>query len=202
MKDIEKKASLIPSVEARALSLSPMNTQHEFQKVCVTFPRALSFSMKPTSFETSTRRRKIRVYLCFAKALAGRQKLLLKATPLQKNLMELFGLVSIIDDNCFGSETAFQSEFAGREGRASQALLAKRLEPICKRTLRRQVQHAGLINYTNRLPKTFDFTPGKLETDLYEKVSAYLQNPKTIALGQKILRRGICCPHRRDRAAD
>ena len=118
------------------------------------------------------------------KALAGRQKLLLTATPLQNNLMELFGLVSIIDDNYFGSETAFRSEFAGREGRASQALLAKRLEPICKRTLRRQVQQAGLINYTNRLPKTFDFTPGKLETDLYEKVSAYLQDPKTIALGQ------------------
>jgi ERCC4-related helicase len=118
------------------------------------------------------------------KALDGRQKLLLTATPLQNNLMELYGLVSIIDETYFGSEQAFRSEFAGREGLASQALLAKRLEPICKRTLRRQVQQAGLINYTNRLPKTFDFTPGLLETDLYEKVSAYLQDPSTIALGQ------------------
>src|SRR5690606_21408691 len=48
----------------------------------------------------------------------------------------------------------------------------------------RQVQKAGLINYTNRLPKTFDFTPSKLELDLYESVSAYLQNPDTIALGK------------------
>lgn len=118
------------------------------------------------------------------KALAGRQKLLLTATPLQNNLMELFGLISLIDETYFGSQQAFRSEFGGREGGASQALLAKRLEPICKRTLRRQVQRAGLINYTNRLPKTFDFTPGRLETDLYEKVSAYLQNPDTIALGQ------------------
>lgn len=118
------------------------------------------------------------------KALAGRQKLLLTATPLQNNLMELYGLVSIIDDTYFGSEQAFRSEFGGREGRASQALLAKRLEPLCKRTLRRQVQRAGLINYTNRLPRTFDFTPGRLETDLYDKVSDYLQEPNTIALGQ------------------
>jgi superfamily II DNA/RNA helicase len=117
-------------------------------------------------------------------ALKGRQKLLLTATPLQNNLMELFGLISLIDETYFGSEQAFRSEFGGREGGASQALLAKRLEPVCKRTLRRQVQRAGLINYTNRLPKTFDFTPDHLETELYEKVSAYLQDPDTIALGQ------------------
>lgn len=114
----------------------------------------------------------------------GRQKLLLTATPLQNNLMELYGLFSVIDDTYFGSEQAFRSEFGGRESVGSQALLAKRLEPICKRTLRRQVQRAGLINYTNRLPKTFDFTPDRLESDLYDFMSAYLQNPETIALGQ------------------
>ena len=117
-------------------------------------------------------------------ALAGRQKLLLTATPLQNNLMELYGLVTIIDDTYFGSEQAFRAEFGGREDKASQALLARRLEPICKRTLRRQVQKAGLINYTNRLPKTFDFTPDKLETDLYEHMSSYLQRDDTLAVGQ------------------
>lgn len=117
-------------------------------------------------------------------ALANRQKLLLTATPLQNNLMELYGLVTLIDDAYFGSEQAFRAEFGGREDVAARALLAGRLAPICKRTLRRQVQKAGLIKYTNRLPKTFDFTPGRLEIDLYNSVSAYLQNPDTIALGQ------------------
>lgn len=118
------------------------------------------------------------------RTFAGRQKLLLTATPLQNNLMELFGLISLIDETYFGSEQAFRSEFGGRESGASQALLAKRLEPVCKRTLRRQVQRAGLINYTNRLPRTFDFTPDPSESELYEKMSAYLQDPETIALGQ------------------
>ncbi len=116
-------------------------------------------------------------------ALAGRQKLLLTATPLQNNLMELYGLVTIIDDTYFGSEQAFRAEF-GNASNAAQALLGRRLEPICKRTLRRQVQKAGLINYTNRLPKTFDFTPDKLETDLYEHMSQYLQRSDTLAVGQ------------------
>lgn len=109
-------------------------------------------------------------------ALAGRQKLRLIATPLQNNLMELYGLISIIDETYFGSKQAFRAEFGGREEVASQALLARRLELICKRTLRRQVQKIGLINYTNRHPKTFDFTPDRLETDLYDLVSAWLMH--------------------------
>lgn len=117
-------------------------------------------------------------------ALSRHQKLLLTATPLQNNLLELFGLVSVIDGTYFGSEQAFRAEFGGRDDRGAHALLARRLQPICKRTLRRQVQKAGLINYTNRLPKTFDFTPERLETELYDRVSAYLQREDTVALGQ------------------
>jgi superfamily II DNA or RNA helicase len=116
-------------------------------------------------------------------ALLGRQKLLLTATPLQNNLMELFGLVSIIDDTFFGSQDAFRAEFGGREDRASQTLLGHRLAPLCKRTLRRQVQKAGLINYTNRLPKTFDFTPDQLEIDLYNHMSDFLQGD-SLAVGK------------------
>lgn len=116
-------------------------------------------------------------------ALAGRQKLLLTATPLQNNLMELFGLISVIDEQFFGSPEAFRAEFGGRSDSAALAILGRRLEPICKRTLRRQVQKAGLINYTNRMPHTFDFTPSKLETDLYDHVSEYLRRPDTLAIG-------------------
>lgn len=117
-------------------------------------------------------------------ALADRQKLLLTATPLQNNLMELYGLVSIIDDQFFGSPDAFRAEFGGREDRRSLSILGHRLEPICRRTLRRQVQKAGLINYTNRHPKTFDFTPDRLEEDLYNLMSGYLQREDTVGVGR------------------
>lgn len=117
-------------------------------------------------------------------ALAERQKLLLTATPLQNNLMELYGLITVIDDQFFGSPEAFRAEFGGREDRKALSILGRRLEPLCKRTLRRQVQKAGLINYTNRLPKTFDFTPDRLEEDLYKHMSDYLQREDTIAVGK------------------
>jgi superfamily II DNA or RNA helicase len=117
-------------------------------------------------------------------ALVDRQKLLLTATPLQNNLMELYGLVTVIDDQFFGSPDAFRAEFGGRDDGRSLSILGRRLAPICKRTLRRQVQKAGLINYTNRLPRTFDFTPDRLEADLYEHMSNYLQREGTLAVGK------------------
>lgn len=116
-------------------------------------------------------------------ALKSAPKLLLTATPLQNNLMELFGLVSVVDEHFFGTPDVFRAEFAGRADARRLKLLGDRLKPISIRTLRRQVQRDGLIKYTNRLARTYDFTPSRLESELYERLSRYLQEPGTIALG-------------------
>lgn len=113
-----------------------------------------------------------------------RPKLLLTATPLQNNLLELYGLVSVVDDHFFGSEDAFRAEFAYRRDDIGLGLLSDRLQPLCRRTLRRQVQQAGLIRYTAREPVTIDFTPSQMERDLYDKVSAWLQRDDTVAFSK------------------
>ena len=113
-------------------------------------------------------------------------KVLLTATPLQNSLLELYGLVSVLDEHFFGNEGAFRSTFVNAgNGRNSLLFLRKRLEPICKRTLRRQVQLAGLIRYTERCSLTLEFEPSKDEMHLYGSVSAYLQRPDTIAFGDR-----------------
>jgi excisionase family DNA binding protein len=113
-------------------------------------------------------------------------KLLLTATPLQNSLMELFGLVSFIDEKHFGDEASFRNQYVvGANSRNGLLFLRKRLEPICKRTLRRQVQQAGLIRYTERCPLTLEFEPSQDEMNLYMAVSAYLQRADTIAFGDK-----------------
>ena len=48
-------------------------------------------------------------------ALAPFDKLLLTATPLQNSLLELFGLVSIIDEHMFGDIKSFRSQFSRLE---------------------------------------------------------------------------------------
>ena len=119
-------------------------------------------------------------------ALKAPFKLLLTATPLQNSLMELYGLVSIIDETHFGGDAAFRTMYASARTRAtSLQVLKNRLRPICHRSLRRQVQEAGHINYTARNAATFDFEPRDDEAKLYFLVSEFLKRKDTISYGDR-----------------
>jgi superfamily II DNA or RNA helicase len=113
-------------------------------------------------------------------AVAHSPKLLLTATPLQNTLMELYGLVSIIDDYTFGDLPSFKSRFARLTNNDNFDDLKERLKPICKRTLRRQVLE--YVKYTNRIPITQEFYPTENEQKLYDLVSEYLQRQNLYAL--------------------
>ena len=113
-------------------------------------------------------------------ALANKHKLLLTATPLQNSLLELFGLVSFIDEHTFGDLKSFREQFANLSQQQVFDTLKARLKPICHRTLRRQV--TAYIPYTKRLPLVEEFTPEDGEDRLYELVSEYLRRPNLQAL--------------------
>jgi adenine-specific DNA-methyltransferase len=113
-------------------------------------------------------------------ALANKHKLLLTATPLQNSLLELFGLVSFIDEHAFGDLKSFREQFASLSQQQVFDTLKARLKPLCHRTLRRQV--TAYIPYTRRLPLVEEFTPEEGEDKLYEVVSEYLRRPNLQAL--------------------
>jgi adenine-specific DNA-methyltransferase len=113
-------------------------------------------------------------------ALAGKYKLLLTATPLQNSLLELFGLVSFIDEHTFGDLKSFREQFTNLEQEQVFQTLKARLKPVCHRTLRRQV--TAYIPYTKRLPLVEEFTPEESEDRLYHLVSEYLQRDNLQAL--------------------
>ncbi len=113
-------------------------------------------------------------------ALAQKQKLLLTATPLQNSLLELYGLVSFIDEHTFGDVKSFREQFANASrGQVFQAL-KERLKPLCHRTLRRQV--TAYVPYTRRHAIIEEFTPEESEDRLYQLVSEYLQRDNLQAL--------------------
>lgn len=114
------------------------------------------------------------------KALAGKDKLLLTATPLQNSLLELYGLVSFIDEHIFGDLKSFREQYANLNHEHVFNSLKARLLPICHRTLRRQV--LPYIKYTQRLPLVQEFTPEESEDRLYQLVSDYLQRDNLQAL--------------------
>lgn len=113
-------------------------------------------------------------------ALAQKHKLLLTATPLQNSLLELFGLVSFIDEYTFGDLKSFREQYANLSQEEVFQTLKDRLKPICQRTLRRQV--AAYIPYTRRLPLLEEFTPTEGEDRLYHLVSDYLRRDNLQAL--------------------
>jgi SNF2 family DNA or RNA helicase len=122
-------------------------------------------------------------------------KILLSATPLQNSLLELYGLVSIIDDHVFGDLKSFKANYArvSREQDINENELGfvepkqemftdlrNRLKPLCTRTLRRQVLE--YIKFTKRIALTEDYIPTEQEIEWYDGMSEYLQQPRLYAL--------------------
>lgn len=120
-------------------------------------------------------------------AIGNRHKLLLTATPLQNSLLELFGLVSFIDDHTFGDLKSFREQFLNLNHEEVFDALKSRLRPVCHRTLRRQLN--AYVPYTNRHALVEEFVPEDSEDKLYDLVTEYLQRSNLQALpsGQRTL---------------
>ena len=113
-------------------------------------------------------------------ALIDVPKILLTATPLQNNLMELYGLVSIIDDDFFGSEIGYKDYYTKNPTKENLVELRERLAKITNRTLRKDVQ--AYIKFTNRIAITQTFIPTPEEQKLYLQVTEYLRQPNLHAI--------------------
>ena len=112
------------------------------------------------------------------RALDGRQKLLLTATPLQNSVIELYGLTSLIDEHIFGDIKAFRKQYLHQDGDLRE--LKERLSHYVKRTLRQQVLE--YIRYTRRRTLTQPFIPSDLEQQLYDGITTFLLREESYAL--------------------
>lgn len=112
------------------------------------------------------------------RALDGRKKLLLTATPLQNSLMELYGLSTLIDEHIFGDDKAFRKQYLNTDADLKE--LRERLNNFVKRTLRKQVLE--YVRYTERRTFTQPFTPSDDEQRLYDALSAFMLREDSYAL--------------------
>ena len=103
------------------------------------------------------------------------KKILLTATPLQNNLKELYGLISIIDGELFSSVDTFDKQYNAVSTRDTSRYgeLKERLQRISHRTLRQQVQE--YVNYTKRSAMVTKYEPTDAEQELYNRVDEYLK---------------------------
>lgn len=121
------------------------------------------------------------------RALSGRKKLLLTATPLQNRIDELWGLASLVDEHFFGDRSSFRSRYSGSLDQETFSNLRQRLKPLVQRTLRSDATE--FISYTKRIALLEEFIPTEEERNLYQLVSEYLRRDDLAALptGQRQL---------------
>ncbi len=153
-----------------AKKMEPYIRQTQWDLVVIDEAHRLRNVYKPTN----------KIANAIKQAVAPFRKVLLTATPLQNSLLELYGLVSIIDEFAFGDMKTYRARFTRLGNDADFTDLKERLRPICKRTLRKQVLE--YVKFTNRHALVQEFVPTPDEQRLYDLVSEYLQQPTLYAL--------------------
>lgn len=106
-------------------------------------------------------------------ALSDTKKILLTATPIQNNVMDLYGLTTLIDDNIFGDYKIFKENYY-KNYIDNLVELRQRLGDFTHRTLREQVK--PYIKFTKRIPKTFNFEQTEAELEVYNEIRNLLIN--------------------------
>jgi superfamily II DNA or RNA helicase len=100
-------------------------------------------------------------------------KLLLTATPILNSIMDLYGLISFIDETALtDSETFYKRYFRKPENYHELTATASR---YCFRTLRSQVER--YVKIPKRIPVTLDYSPTKDEQKLSVLLEKYLKKP-------------------------
>lgn len=107
----------------------------------------------------------------------GIPKVLLTATPMQNNLLDIYGLVQYIDAKIFYSKQIFSEKYLRGEDFSD---LKACLEPVVQRTLRKEV--AEYIQFSERKEMTIDFELSPMEIELYVMINNYLKKEILYAL--------------------
>ncbi len=107
-------------------------------------------------------------------------KILLTGTPIEKNIMDLYGLIYFIDDELLPEPDTYMKRYLRKP--ENYAELADKVSKYCFRTLRSQAKRYAKI--PKRLHITLEYEASEKEKELYNLLFAYIEKPNKIAFPQ------------------
>jgi superfamily II DNA or RNA helicase len=109
--------------------------------------------------------------------ITARHALMLTATPIQNNLMELYNLINLIKPGLLGTMQNFEEEYIG-DAQGRVLLHAQRLQKLLQQVLIRNRRHETGLKFPERKVETNRVTASKGEYDLHQAVSNFIRTYK------------------------
>lgn len=109
--------------------------------------------------------------------ITARHALMLTATPIQNNLMELYNLINLIKPGLLGTMQNFEEEYIG-DAQGRVLLHAQRLQKLLQQVLIRNRRLETGLKFPERKVETNRVTASKGEYDLHQAVSGFIRTYK------------------------
>ena len=113
-------------------------------------------------------------------ALKKRFILLLTATPVQNNLVELYNLLTLLKPGLLSTEAEFKREYVqSRDGRVAKN--PEKLRQLMREVMVRNTRSGVDVKLPKRFASTIACQPREKERELYQAINAYLrQHPQEL----------------------
>ncbi len=109
--------------------------------------------------------------------ITARHALMLTATPIQNNLIELYNLINLIKPGLLGTMQNFEEEYIG-DAQGRVLLHATRLQTLLKQVLIRNRRSETGLKFPERKVETNRVQASKGEYELHQAVSNFIRNYK------------------------
>ncbi len=124
-------------------------------------------------------------------ALKKRFLLLITATPVENNLMELYNIITLLKPGQLKTASAFRKEFMTR-GDPTDPRNRSRLKELLGQVMIRNTRAFAKIDIPPRFAQTINVGAGPLELQLYQKVTALIKEmAKTNGSSHKLLLKNL-----------
>lgn len=100
--------------------------------------------------------------------------LLLTATPVQNNLIELYNLITLLKPGQFKTERLFKQEYVAK-GNLKKPVHREKLQELLREVMIRNTRSAIDLKLPKRFASTFRLEPSPLEDRIYQEVSTRLK---------------------------